>query len=269
MPDELPNDEYDEYEEYEEDGDEDYEGYADDDPEDEVETYLRDLTEDDVYERLNRVNEFPDFINGLESRFTGNLSQYQSRLDQFEKALSSRTSFDGEKLKAALESYDPKLAETLIPALQEALQVSPLDENTLRPYMEPMQQQLASAFGEQLVMSVYPPETLAEIIPPVVDGRFAPEGQRHKNFIDWYSQQGYQTQQALLSFGAPYVNAIRKFESWEQGRTQERTAAASSKSRRLASGQQPTSQTRRARGSGAQSPEDIFLAAFEEASSEG
>ena len=38
----------------------------------ETAAYLRDLTEDDVYSRLQRVQEFPDHINGLESRFNGN-----------------------------------------------------------------------------------------------------------------------------------------------------------------------------------------------------
>lgn len=231
--------------------------------------YLRDLSEDDVYSRLQRVSEFPEYINGIESRFNGNFSQLQERLAGLEKSLGSRTSFDASKLKKVLEDYDPKLAEILIPALTEAIQVSPIDETTLRPHLDPISNKLTEAFGQQLVLSVYPPETLEEIIPPVKNGKFAPEGQRHKDFIEWYSQQGYQTQQALLSFGAPYVNALRKFEAWEQSKKQEKTRSASGKSSRLAQGKIPTSQSRRTRDAGAQSAEDAFLAAFDEVASEG
>ncbi len=238
---------------------------------DEAETtsFLRDLSEDDVYSRLQRVSDFPEHINGVESRFNGNLSQLQERLVGLEKSLGSRTSFNADKLKKVLEDYDPKLAEILIPALSEAIQTSPLDETALRPYLDPVSSKLTEAFGQQLVLSVYPPETLEEIIPPVHNGKFAPEGQRHKDFIEWYSQQGYQVQQSLLSFGAPYVNALRKFEAWEQSKKQEKTKSASNKTSRLAQGQIPTSQSRRTRDAGAQSSQDAFLAAFEEVASEG
>jgi hypothetical protein len=235
----------------------------------EVTPFLRDLSEDDVYSRLQRVSDFPDHISGVESRFNGNLSQLQERLIGLEKSLGSRTSFNSDKLKKVLEDYDPKLAEILIPALSEAIQTSPLDEAALRPYLDPVLSKITEAYGQQLVLSVYPPETLEDIIPPVQNGKFAPEGQRHKDFIEWYSQQGYQTQQSLLSFGAPYVNALRKFEAWEQGRKQEKTRSASDKTSRLAQGQVPTSQSRRTRDAGAQSSQDAFLAAFEEVASEG
>lgn len=231
-------------------------------------TYLRDLTEDDVYSRLQRVQEFPEYVNGLESRVNGNVSQLQERLAGLEKSLGSRTSFDANKLKKVLEDYDPKLAEVLVPALMDAIKVSPLDEAALRPHLEPISSKLTEAFGQQLVLSVYPPETLEEIIPPVKNGKFAPEGQRHKDFIQWYSQQGYQTQQALLSFGAPYVNALRKFEAWERGRKEEKARSSGDKASRLAQGRIPTSQSRRTRDAGAQTAEDAFLAAFEEVASE-
>ena len=230
--------------------------------------YLRDLSEDDVYSRLQRVTEFPEYLNGVESRFNGNFSQLQERISGLEKSLGSQTSFNADKLKKVLEEYDPKLAEVLVPALVEAIKVSPLDEATLRPHLDPISNQLTETFGQQLVLSVYPPETLEEIIPPVKNGKFAPDGQRHKDFIEWYSQQGYQTQQALLNFGAPYVNALRKFESWEQSKNQDKARNAGNKSSRLAQGQVPTSQSRRTRDAGAQSAEDAFLAAFNEVASE-
>ena len=237
-------------------------------PSAEASYYLRDLTEDDVYSRLQQAKNLPDHLTGLESRFNGNFSQMQERLAGLEKSLGSQASFDFSKVQKVLAEYDPKLAEILVPALTEAIKVSPLDETTFRPHLDSVSNKLTEAFGQQLVLSIYSPEVLEQIIPPVKNGKFAPEGQRHKDFVDWYSQQGYQTQQALLNFGAPYVNALRKFEEWEQGKKQEKTRSASNKSSRLAQGQVPTSQSRHVTA-GPQSAEDSFLAAFEEVYKEG
>jgi len=231
--------------------------------------YLRDLTEDDVYSRLQQANNFPDHLTGLESRFNGSFSQMQERLAGLEKSLGKQTSFDFSKVQKVLTDYDPKLAEILVPALAEAIKVSPLDEAVFRPHLDSISNKLTESFGQQLVLSIYSPEVLEQIIPPVKNGKFAPEGQRHKDFVDWYSQQGYQTQQALLNFGAPYVNALRKFEEWEQSRKQEKTRSAGNKSSRLAQGQVPTSQSRHTNTAGPQSAEDSFLAAFEEVYKEG
>lgn len=238
-------------------------------PSGEASYYLRDLTEDDVYSRLQQAKNLPDHLTGLESRFNGNFSQMQERLAGLEKSLGSQATFDFSKVQKVLTDYDPKLAEILVPALTEAIKVSPLDEAVFRPHLDSVSNKLTEAFGQQLVLSIYSPETLEQIIPPVKNGKFAPEGQRHKDFVDWYSQQGYQTQQALLNFGAPYVNALRKFEEWEQSRKQEKTRSAGNKSSRLAQGQVPTSQSRHTNTAGPQSAEDSFLAAFEEVYKEG
>lgn len=231
--------------------------------------YLRDLTEDDVYSRLQQAGNFPGHLTGLESRFNGNFSQVQERLAGLEKSLGAQTSFDFSKLQKVLADYDPKLAEILVPALTDAIKVAPLDDTVFRPHLDSISNKLTEAFGQQLVLSIYSPETIEQIIPPVKNGKFVPEGQRHKDFVDWYSQQGYQTQQALLNFGAPYVNALRKFEEWEQNKKQEKTKSAGNKSSRLAQGQVPTSQSRHTNTAGVQSAEDSFLAAFEEVYKEG
>ena len=231
--------------------------------------YLRDLTEDDVYSRLQQAGNFPSHLTGLESRFNGNFSQVQERLAGLEKSLGAQTSFDFSELQKVLTDYDPKLAEILVPALTKAIKVAPLDDTVFRPHLDSISNKLTEAFGQQLVLSIYPPETLEQIIPPVKNGKFVPEGQRHKDFVDWYSQQGYQTQQALLNFGAPYVNALRKFEEWEQSKKQEKTKSAGDESSRLAQGQVPTSQSRHTNTARLQSPEDSFLAAFEEVYKEG
>lgn len=227
-------------------------------------TYLRDLTEDDVYDRLSRVTEFQPQLSALESRLNGGVNSLTERLASIEKGLPTQAAFDTEKVIKGLEAYDPKLAEVLGPLLQDAFKVNPLDENTLRPHLEPIQQQLQETFGRELVMSVYSPETLSEIIPEVKDGRFMPEGQRQKDFADWYAQQGYETQQALLRFGAPYVNALRKFERWEKDRNTSRAAAAATKEGQLQKGQVPAGQHRTQPPQKKLTPDEEFAAGFNE-----
>ena len=227
-------------------------------------TYLRDLTEDEVYDRLGRVPEFQPQLTAMESRLNGGVNDLASRLAAYEKGLPTQAAFDSEKLIKGLEAYDPKLAEVLGPLLQDALQVNSLDENTLRPHLDPMQDAMRQYVGEQLVMSAYSPEAIAEIIPAVKDGRFVPEGQRQKDFADWYGQQGYESQQALLSFGAPYINALRRFEKWEADRNKQRADASASKQGQLETGQVPSGQNRKPAQPKKLSNEEAFLAGFNE-----
>lgn len=233
--------------------------------EEEIPPYLRDLTEDDVYDRLTQVGDFPSQLNGLESRLNGGVTDLTQRIANMEKATPTQTSFDMDKLTKGLEPYDPKLAEILGPLLQDAFKVSAMDENTLRPYFDEFSNKMNSNMGEQLVMSAYSPETLAEIIPPVQDGKFTPEGQRHKDFVGWYSQQGYQTQQSLLSFGAPYINALRSFERWEQKKNKGRANSSQNKTDRLVNGQMPTSQHRKTPQAKQASLDEALASGFNEA----
>lgn len=119
--------------------------------------------------------------------------------------------------------------------------------------------------GQQLVLSAYSPEAIAEIVPPVKDGRFVPEGQRHEDFMNWYSKQGYQTQQALLSFGAPYVQALRAFERWESKLNEERADKAGKQTQRLQNGQVPSSRSRKPPQPKPPSADEAFAAGFDEA----
>ncbi len=73
--------------------------------------YLRDLTEDDVYNRLNQVPEFQPQLTAMESRLNGGVNDVAARLSAYEKGLPTQAAFDGEKLIKGLEAYDPKLAE--------------------------------------------------------------------------------------------------------------------------------------------------------------
>jgi len=226
--------------------------------------WFRDLTEDDAYDRFNQVKQFPQQLSALESRVFGSMGPVMARLKGLESSIPTRASLNTEKLAAVLKEYDPALAEKLVPAFQEAFQVAPLDENALRPHLEPIQEQLQSWVGEQIVLSNYSPKQIAEIVPDVVDGKFAPQNQRQKDFVDWYAIQDYETRQALQGFGANYVSALRDFEGWEKGKTQERSKTAGDKSSRLAGGQQPTSPGKRGRTAGPQTPEEAFLAGFNE-----
>lgn len=227
-------------------------------------TYLRDLTEDDVYERLSKVTQYPDQMRALESRLFGSMGPMTERMQKLEKSLSTQVGFDSEKLEKALRDYDPVLAEKLVPALVEALRVNPLDETSLSPHLSPMRDNMQSWMGEQLVLSVYDPEEIGAIIPDVADGKWTPTTQRHKDFIDWFALQGLQTQQSLQTFGAGYVKALRKFEGWEQGKIKERQKAAGATSSRLAGGQTPSSQGRRGTKKSYSTPEEAFLAGFNE-----
>ena len=235
-------------------------------PADEVPApYLRDLSEDDVYSRLQNIHNMPSQLTGMESRFNGGLGDLTNRISTMEKATPTQANFDFEGLTKGLEAYDPKLAEVLVPLLQDAFKVQALDENTLRPYMDSMRTEMQDWSGEQIVMSAYSPETLAEIIPPVQDGKFMAEGQRHKDFTGWYAQQGYQTQQALLTFGAPYVNALCSFERWEQNQNSARVSKSKQKTDQLVKGQVPTSQHRKTPGAKRISDDEAFESGFNEA----
>jgi len=227
-------------------------------------TYLRDLTEDDVYDRLSRVNQYPDQMRALESRLFGSMGPISEKLKNLEKSVGTQVGFDAEKLEAVLKEYDPVLAEKFMPAFKEALRVNPLDEATLSPYLSPMQDSMQNWMGEQLVLSVYDPEEIGAMVPDVVDGKWTPTSQRHKDFIDWFAVQGLQTQQSLQAFGAGYVRALKKFEHWEQDKIKDRQKAAGATSTRLAGGQSPSSQGRRTKAAGYTTAEEAFLAGFNE-----
>ena len=226
--------------------------------------FLRDLTEDDAYERMQHVREFPDQLKALESRVFGSFGPVSEKLRNIEQSLGTRQAFDASKIQAVLDQYDPELSKQLVPALTEAFSPSPLDEATLSPYLDPVRDQMQTWMGEQIVLASYDPETIAEIIPETQNGQWSPANQRQKDFVQWFGSQGHQTQQDLQRFGAPYVQALRKFEKWEQDRIKEREKAAGAKSSRMQGGQQPTAQGRRGKVAGPQTAEEAMLAGFNE-----
>lgn len=229
------------------------------------EYFIGEMDVDSVLDVLTRARELPDNINAIESRLQGNLGQLQERLETFAKGIPTQSSLDVEKLQKGLEAYDPKLAEVLGPLLQDAFKTAALDDSTLQPHLDPVRNEMREWMGQQLVLSAYTPEAIAEIVPPVKDGKFMPEGERHEDFINWYSKQGYQTQQALLSFGAPYVQALRAFERWESKQQAERADKAGKQTQRLQNGQVPSSRSRTPAKPKQLSPKDSFAAGFNEA----
>lgn len=230
--------------------------------------WLRDLTEEDGYSILSQAREFPGQMRGLESRVYGRFGPLNERLQNLEKSLKTRTSFDESKIgeiTKALDDYDSTgTLSNAIKQLTEGLQVGSIDDATLAPHLGPMQERFSQQMGEEIVKAFYDPEQLAEIVPEVQNGQWAPQSQKHKDFIDWLSQQGYDTHQALQNFGSPYVRALQRFEAWEQEQVQKRTKAEEAKGKRLAGGKQPSSQGVRGKTAGPQTVEEAWLAGFNE-----
>ena len=229
------------------------------------EAWLRDIDEETAYNTIQSARQFPDHLRGLEHRLFGRLGPIQEQINKLGQSLGQQTAVDGEKIKAALDKYDGTggLSEALVPALVEAFQSRPIDEGVISPFLAPMQEEFHKQLAESLVLSHFTPEQIAEIIPEVQNGSFANvQSQRHKDFVAWYTQQDFNTQQSLNEFGPAYVHALRKFERWEKDKIQERTEAAGAKSSRLERGQQPSSQGHRARNAGPQTPEEAFIAGY-------
>lgn len=229
------------------------------------EMFIRDMDEETTYGLLTSSRDLPANMTAMESRMQGSLGDLTSRFDTYQKGLPTQSNFNIEALAKGLEAYDPKLAEVLPQLLQDAFKTSPLDETTLSPHLTPMRNEMQDWMGQQLVLSAYSPEAVADIVPPVKDGRFAPEGQRHGDFMSWYTKQGYQTQQSLLSFGAPYVQALRSFEKWETKVNEERANKAGKQTQRLQNGQVPSSQRKLPPKAAPLTDDQALQAGFDEA----
>lgn len=229
-------------------------------------TYLRDLTEDDVYSTLTSAREFPNRLQAAQDRIFGRMGPLVERQNQLESSLNTRVSLDSDKLMAALAEYDDgSLAKTLVPALQEALNINPLDETALKPHLEPIVANLREEFGKQLVLSNYTPDELAAIIPePDENGQLVPKGQKQQDFADWYAQQGYERQQALSAFGPGFLQALKAFQGWEKGKIEEREKAAKVKTGRLNGGQQPSAQGKASRTPQLRTESEGFYSVFKE-----
>lgn len=225
------------------------------------ETYLRDLTEDDVYSRLQQAGDFPTRLSAAESRMMGKLGPLTERLQGVESSLGTRQEIDVSGLKA-LDDYDPKLREVLEKILPGIFNSTPLDSAAIQPFLDPVREQMQEYVDRQIVTSAYSANRLAEIIPEVKDDVFVPQGQLQEDFVTWITQQDYPTQEALQTLGPNYVRALQKFEKWESEQQKERDTVAEGKASRLAGGGQPSARGRRAKIAGPQTQEEAFLAGF-------
>lgn len=233
---------------------------------DEPSTYLRDLTEDDVYNTLTASRDFPDRISAVRDQLFGRLGPIVDRQTALEKSLGQRVTFDVDALTSALAEYDNgDLAKILGPALQQALNVNQLDETAIQPFINPAVESMRADMGRELVLSAYTPERLSAIIPDAdQNGQFSPQGQLQKDFVDWYAQQGYETQNALSTFSAKYVHAMRAFEDWAQQKGEERVKAEAAKAKRMNGGRSPSAQGRADKTPGLRTKSDGFYSVFKD-----
>ena len=232
--------------------------------------FLKDMTEDDLYDRIKG---FPDHLSALESRFGESLSPLNARIEEIQKNLGARQSFTPklEKLTKVLEEYDPNLAKAFMPALEESLResitASPLDGAVLEPHLTPYLSQLQEKFNQDLTLGLLDAYNIdvTSIIPPVEGGKWNPQSQTHKDFIEWYSLQDMKVRDALAQSGAGFAQALNRFQKWNAGKLKEREQHAGKSVARLNAGQQPSAAGKTSSRRSLESEEDGFNYAFKSA----
>lgn len=232
----------------------------------EPQPWLRDLTEDDAYSILQRARHLDEKLESATGPLSSELAAIKKQLEGFQST-PSEPSVDVDKIKSVLEKYDPGLASAgLAEALAEAIRFTPLTKESFEPHLAEFRSQLGEMpIGNQIVLAHYDPDDIAAIIPSSdANGNPIPETQRHKEFLAWFDVQSPKTQQALQTFGAPYVRALKKFESWEQEQAAKRKQAVDDKSSRLAGGAQPSAK-KKSGGATKLTADDLFLQGFNEA----
>ena len=233
-------------------------------------TWLRDIDEETGYNILTTAKNLPEKLSAFRDQAFGKIGGLERELKKVSEALAkanSQVAIDPEPLRQLIEKYDPELAKLgFHEVLANAIKVSPIDEQSLSPYLEPLRQQLGdSDIGTQIVLSHYDAEDLNAIVPPAdPKGNMIPETQRHKDFLTWYELQPLSTQTALERFGPKYVHALRKFEKWEGEQKKERAQSAADKTQRLAGGQQPSGGRRAGATGGPKTAEEAYYQAWNE-----
>lgn len=227
--------------------------------------FIRDLAEEDVYNRLSDVKEFPNRLSALESRLAGRFGPVMERLQGLEKERGTQAAVNLEAL-APLKEYDENLYSVLEKILPDLIKVQQLDDAAMRPYLDPVHDKFQGELGESIALAFFSPEEIGEIVPDVDDnGIFAPKTDLQRSFVDWFSQQGYQTQEAMSRLGPGWVRAMKSFKEWDGSKRKERETAAAKDKERLAGGASPSSQGRRAPvNKGPQSEEEAAQMGFDE-----
>ena len=85
--------------------------------------FIGDMDEASVLDRLRTAGELPERLSAMEGRVNEQVGPLLSKLEEIQKGLGQRVGFDPkfERLAQALDGYDPKLKELLLPALMEDL----------------------------------------------------------------------------------------------------------------------------------------------------
>ena len=205
-----------------------------------------DVTADEASERFSYLRELPDHLRGLESRMTESVNPVMETLKGVQERLGSQPVFDPklEKVKQVLSDYDPKLAETLLPALMEDLKGSmtttPLGPEALEPHVSPMLDQMRSAMIQEMVPTLleslpFDANGIVNRDPTNNDNVLAPQTDLQKDFATWWEQSDAPTRRALSNIGMPYVQALQKFGKWRAERLRGKGKAAGDASARLSS----------------------------------
>lgn len=217
--------------------------------------FIGDLDEASVLERLRTAGELPDRLSAMEGRVNEQVGPLLSRLEEIQKGLGQRVAFEPkfEKLAQALDGYDPKLKELLLPALMDdlkgSLNINQLDGSALEPHVSPMMQQALQQREEALT------ETLLGMLPFGLDDVVArdeqgkvldPKTDIQRDFKAWWELQDGRTRESLKGYNVGLFGALQRFSKWREKRMQEKGEQAGAKVTRLAAGQQPSAAGRRA-----------------------
>ena len=221
------------------------------------EYFLGELTSDEVLERLNASSGLPSQLKALESRAFGKMGSMEEVLKNLQKNVPTSVNFDSEKL-AKIREYDPNLADAIAADLAEAVQVNPLSEETLAPFLNQVKSDLINQMKGYFVEAMN--LDLDEFVPS--DWQNPGEG-RQKDYVDWYAQQSYETQRALSERDpVGTARALKSFRDFETKRGEDRKKVADAKAKKLAKSAQPQSNRQQRQQEALRTEEAAFDSVF-------
>jgi len=233
-----------------------------------------DVTSDEATERFGYLRELPDSLRGLESRVTDTVNPLFEQMQALGEKVGSQPVFDPklERFAAALKEYDPKLADSVLPALIEdlksSLSITPLGPESLGPHVNPMLEQTQQRMMDQMLpalidMLPFDANGIVNRDPQNPDSAMAPQTELQKDFAKWWEQSDVPTRKALGSIGVPYVQALQQFGKWRAELMRKKGQAAGNASARLSGAAQSNGAGRRETSSPElRTEEDGFKAYF-------
>jgi len=233
-----------------------------------------DVTSDEATDRFGYLRELPDQLRGLESRVSDTMSPIMEQLQSVSEKFGSQPVFEPqlERFAKALGEYDPKLAESVMPALIEDLKssmsITPLGPEALSPHITPMLEQQHQMVMDQVIptlvdMLPFDANGIVNRDPNSPDSVLDPTTDLQKDFSKWWEQADVPTRKALGTIGIPYVQALQKFGKWRAGQIRKKGEAAGEASARLSGAAQKNSGSRRENPSrGLETEADGFNSVF-------